>query len=55
MNRPTHFLKNEADLHKKVVKFIWKVYPNALLIPGLGEDQIASEWVPKKTEHRFIN
>lgn len=41
INGTSHHLKNEAGPHKRVVKFIWEKYPNALLIPGLGENQIA--------------
>ena len=36
-------LINEADLHYKIVEFIRKIYPDALIIPGLGENQISSE------------
>ena len=36
-------LINETDLHVKVVEFIRKRYPNTLIIPGLGENQISSE------------
>ena len=32
-------LKNERDLHFKVVDFIKKYFPEAILIPGLGELQ----------------
>ena len=36
-------LINETDLHYKIVEFIRKRYPDALIIPGLGENQISSE------------
>ena len=36
-------LINETDLHYKIVEFIRKRYPDALIIPGLGENQITSE------------
>ena len=32
-------LKNEYDLHCKVVDFVRNKYPNALMIAGLGENQ----------------
>jgi hypothetical protein len=32
-------LTNESDLHKKVVDFVRRFHPNAILIPGLGEYQ----------------
>ena len=32
-------IKNEYDLHCKVVKFIRKKYPNLVLLVGLGELQ----------------
>ena len=31
--------ENEMDLHCKVVELIRNFYPNALLVPGLGENQ----------------
>ena len=30
---------NETDLHRKVIDFIRKYYPQAIIIPGLGELQ----------------
>ena len=36
-------LINETDLHYRIVEFIRKRYPDALIIPGLGENQITSE------------
>ena len=36
-------LINEADLHYKIVEFIRKKYSDALIIPGLGENQFSSE------------
>ena len=36
-------LINETDLHYKIVEFIRKRYPDALIIPGLGENQISSD------------
>ena len=32
-------IENEMDLHSKVVELIRNFYPNALLVPGLGENQ----------------
>ena len=32
-------IENEMDLHCKVVELIRNFYPNALLVPGLGENQ----------------
>ena len=32
-------LINETDLHKKVVQFIRRFYPDVIIIPGLGEYQ----------------
>ena len=32
-------LFNETDLHKKVVQFIRRFYPDVIIIPGLGEYQ----------------
>ena len=34
---------NETDLHYKVVQLIRNYYPDALLVPGLGENQDTSE------------
>ena len=36
-------LINESDLHYKVVEFIRKRYPEALIIAGLGENQTTSQ------------
>ena len=36
-------IENEMDLHSKVVELIRKFYPNALLVPGLGENQDTKE------------
>ena len=36
-------IENEMDLHSKVVELIRNVYPNALLVPGLGENQDTPE------------
>ena len=38
----TFNIQTEYDLHKKVVNFIKKYYPKALLIASLGENQITS-------------
>ena len=35
-------IKNEYDLHRRVVKFLRKRYPNLILIVGLGELQDTS-------------
>ena len=35
-------LSNEKELHYKVVQFIRRFGPDAVLIPGLGEHQINS-------------
>ena len=32
-------IKNEMDLHSKVVELIRNFYPNAIMVPGLGENQ----------------
>ena len=32
-------IENEMDLHSKVVELIRNVYPNAIMVPGLGENQ----------------
>ena len=32
-------INDETDLHKKVVEFIRKYAPHAVIIPGLGEYQ----------------
>ena len=31
--------ENEADLHYKVVQYIRRFYPEAIMIAGLGENQ----------------
>ena len=36
-------IENEMDLHTKVVELIRNFYPDALLVPGLGENQDKSE------------
>ena len=36
-------IENEMDLHCKVVELIRNFYPNALLVPGLGENQDTPE------------
>ena len=36
-------IENEMDLHSKVVELIRNFYPNALLVPGLGENQDTPE------------
>ena len=36
-------IENEMDLHSKVVELIRNCYPDALLVPGLGENQDTSE------------
>ena len=36
-------IENEMDLHTKVVELIRNFYPDALLVPGLGENQDTSE------------
>ena len=36
-------IENEMDLHSKVVELIRNFYPDALLVPGLGENQDTSE------------
>ena len=36
-------IENEMDLHSKVVELIRNFYPNALLVPGLGENQDSPE------------
>ncbi len=36
-------LINETDLHHKIVEFIRKRYPDALIVAGLGQNQITSE------------
>ena len=36
-------LKNEKDLHYKVINFIKDSYPDIILIPGLGEHQTTSQ------------
>ena len=33
---------NEYDLHTKVVEYIRRFHPNAILVPGLGENQMNS-------------
>jgi prophage antirepressor-like protein len=38
---------NEADLHNKIIEFIRKHYPHAVIIPGLGELQI-TPWARTK-------
>ena len=32
-------IENEMDLHSKVVELIRNFYPNAIMVPGLGENQ----------------
>ena len=32
-------IENETDLHHKVVEYIKRFYPDAILIAGLGENQ----------------
>ena len=39
MKYPQYEMLNETDLHKKVIDFIRKYYPQAIIIPGLGELQ----------------
>ena len=36
-------IENEMDLHSKVVHLIRNFYPDALMVPGLGENQDTSE------------
>jgi hypothetical protein len=36
-------LMNEYDLHTKVIDFIRKFYPQAIICPGLGENQITAD------------
>ena len=36
-------IENEMDLHTKVVELVRNFYPDALLVPGLGENQDTSE------------
>ena len=36
-------IENEMDLHSKVVHLIRNFYPDAILVPGLGENQDTSE------------
>ena len=36
-------LRNEKDLHSKVINFIKDNYPDIILIPGLGEHQTTSQ------------
>jgi prophage antirepressor-like protein len=38
---------NEADLHNKIIEFIRKQYPHAVIIPGLGELQ-TTPWARSK-------
>ncbi len=42
MKYPQFEMLNETDLHKKVIDFIRKYYPQAIIIPGLGELQHTS-------------
>ena len=42
MKYPQYEMINEHDLHYKVVDFIRKYYPEAIVIPGLGELQHTS-------------
>jgi hypothetical protein len=39
---PQYEMLNETDLHCKVIDFMRKYYPQAIIIPGLGELQITS-------------
>ena len=39
MKYPQFEMINETDLHRKVIDFIRKYYPQAIIIPGLGELQ----------------
>ena len=32
-------IENETDLHCKVVQYIRRFYPDAVIVPGLGENQ----------------
>ena len=36
-------IENEMDLHSKVVELIRNFYPNAIMVPGLGENQDTPE------------
>ena len=36
-------IENEMDLHSKVVHLIRNFYPEAIMVPGLGENQDTSE------------
>ncbi len=36
-------LVNEFDLHAKVVDFVRRFHPEAILVPGLGENQVTEE------------
>jgi prophage antirepressor-like protein len=36
-------MRDEADLHVKVVRFLRKAYPEAIIVAGLGENQDTSE------------
>ena len=42
MENTTFHINDETDLHKKVVEFIRKYAPDAVIIPGLGEYQFNS-------------
>jgi len=39
MENRTFHINDETDLHKKVIEFIRKYAPDAVIIPGLGEYQ----------------
>ena len=39
---PQIIIRNETDLHYKVVQYIKKYFDNPIIIPGLGELQINS-------------
>ena len=42
MENRTFQINDETDLHKKVIEFIRKYAPDAVIIPGLGEYQFNS-------------
>ena len=42
MKYPQFEMRNERDLHCNIIDFIRKYYPEAIIIPGLGELQHTS-------------
>ena len=55
MNSNKLSIQDEYDLHCKVVDFIRKKYPNALMAAGLGENQVTSDMRIKSWKKGYMS